>query len=61
MRAASSIAARWMRPDRIQVLLPLAVWAVLVAVPWIGVAPNLVRLLFVTFIWTITGIARRFG
>jgi len=59
MRAASSIAAaaRWVRPGGIVVLLPLAAWAVLAAVPWIGVEPNLVRLLFITFIWTITGIA----
>src|SRR5215469_13307357 len=59
MRAASSIAAaaRWVRPGGIAILLPLAAWAVLAAVPWIGVEPNLVRLLFITFIWTITGIA----
>jgi len=57
MRAASSIAGSLFRAVRIQVLLPIAVWVTLAAIPWVGVEPNLVRLLFVTFIWTITGIA----
>lgn len=57
MRAVSAIAGGFRRQGWIQVAIPLAIVAALAATPWIGVEANLLRLLFITFIWTATGIA----
>lgn len=57
MRAVSAIAGGLRRQGWIQVAFPLALVAALAAAPWIGIEANLLRLLFITFIWTTTGIA----
>jgi branched-chain amino acid transport system permease protein len=57
MRLVSAIAGGVRRQGWIRVAIPMALLAALAAMPWIGVESNLLRLLFITFIWTTTGIA----
>src|SRR5258708_1647521 len=57
MSVVSAIVGGLGRQGWIRAAIPLALVAALAATPWIGVQPNLLRLLFITFIWTTTGIA----
>src|SRR5260370_25797887 len=57
MSVVSAIAGGIRRQGWIRAAIPLVLLAALAATPWIGVEPNLLRLLFVTLIWTTTGIA----
>jgi branched-chain amino acid transport system permease protein len=57
MRVVSAIAGGLRRQGWLHVAIPLALLLTLAATPWIGVESNLLRLLFITFIWTTTGIA----
>src|SRR5947208_17016851 len=46
-----------MKARTLNMILPLLLLGVLLLLPTAGLSPNLIRLLFITFIWTITSIA----
>jgi branched-chain amino acid transport system permease protein len=46
-----------MKARALNMVLPLLLLVVLLLLPTAGLSPNLIRLLFITFIWTITSIA----